>query len=80
MTGYTVHTGSTVKFSSSWDRIFSASPSKKSETEEGKTRKKSAEKLIKKSAKKKPAVKSQELTETTKKALAKKLSSKKVKR
>jgi hypothetical protein len=23
MTGYTVHTGSTVKFSSSWDRIFS---------------------------------------------------------
>lgn len=23
MTGYTVHTGSTVKFSNSWDRIFS---------------------------------------------------------
>ena len=30
MTGYTVHTGSTKKFSSSWDRIFSGS-TKKSE-------------------------------------------------
>lgn len=37
MTGYTVHTGSTVKFSGGWDRIFSgkkaakeaAAPSKK---------------------------------------------------
>ncbi len=25
MTGYTVHTGSTVKFSGGWDRIFSGS-------------------------------------------------------
>jgi hypothetical protein len=25
MTGYTVHTGSTVKFSDGWDRIFGAS-------------------------------------------------------
>ena len=25
MTGYTVHTGSTIKFSTSWDRIFSDS-------------------------------------------------------
>jgi hypothetical protein len=24
MTGYTVHTGSTVKFSNGWDRIFGA--------------------------------------------------------
>ncbi len=29
MTGYTVHTGSTVKFSSSWDRIFNGNSSSK---------------------------------------------------
>jgi hypothetical protein len=29
MTGYTVHTGSTVKFSGSWDRIFSEKTAKK---------------------------------------------------
>lgn len=29
MTGYTVHTGSTVKFSGSWDRIFSGKPTSK---------------------------------------------------
>lgn len=36
MTGYTVHTGSTVKFSGSWDRIFSgkkaAQPAAKKKT------------------------------------------------
>ncbi|MDB5388697.1 MAG: hypothetical protein JWM11_4343 [Planctomycetaceae bacterium] len=33
MTGYTVHTGSTDKFSSGWDQIFSAKKTaKKSET------------------------------------------------
>ncbi len=26
MTGYTVHTGSTVKYSSGWDNIFSGPP------------------------------------------------------
>lgn len=30
MTGYTVHTGSTKKFSSSWDRIFGGAKSTKS--------------------------------------------------
>ena len=30
MTGYTVHTGSTEKFSSGWDQIFSAGETKKS--------------------------------------------------
>jgi len=29
MTGYTVHTGSSVKFSEGWDKIFSKSPKKK---------------------------------------------------
>jgi hypothetical protein len=28
MTGYTVHTGSTVQFSQSWDRIFAAGGSR----------------------------------------------------
>lgn len=37
MTGYTVHTGSTVKFSNSWDRIFSkTSGSSKGENTAGK--------------------------------------------
>jgi hypothetical protein len=30
MTGYTVHTGSSLKFSSSWDRIFKETKSSKS--------------------------------------------------
>jgi hypothetical protein len=29
MTGYTVHTGSTVRFSEGWDNIFSGAPAKK---------------------------------------------------
>lgn len=29
MTGYTVHTGSTVQFSESWDRIFQQAPASK---------------------------------------------------
>jgi hypothetical protein len=28
MTGYTVHTGSTVKFSEGWDQIFAGTPKK----------------------------------------------------
>ena len=80
MTGYTVHTGSTVKFSSSWDRIFSESSSKKSEAKEVKAKKGTAAKLVKKVAKKKSAAKSLELAVTTKKAAVKKVSSKRVKR
>ena len=80
MTGYTVHTGSTVKFSSSWDRIFSASTSKKSETEETKVKNATAAKPLKKSLKKKSDAKPHGLPATTKKASAKKLSSKRVKR
>jgi hypothetical protein len=81
MTGYTVHTGSTVKFSTSWDRIFSESPSKKNVTEEPKVKKKAtATKLVKKSVTKKQAAKSLELSATTKKNTAKKLNSKRVKR
>jgi len=30
MTGYTVHTGTTVKFSDGWDKIFSKGAKKKS--------------------------------------------------
>lgn len=32
MTGYTVHTGSTVKFSNGWDEIFGGASSKKSDS------------------------------------------------
>ena len=42
MTGYTVHTGSTVKFSEGWDQIFrkpgAAKPKKKSATAASKKR------------------------------------------
>jgi hypothetical protein len=30
MTGYTVHTGSSIKFSDGWDKIFTKSTTKKS--------------------------------------------------
>jgi len=80
MTGYTVHTGSTVKFSSSWDRIFSAATSKKSGTEDTKAKKRTAAKPLKKSAKKKSDAKPQELRSKTGKAAAKKLITKRVKR
>jgi len=43
MTGYTVHTGSTTKFSSNWDRIFSGHP--------GTSKKPSVKKPAKKSKK-----------------------------
>ena len=43
MTGYTVHTGSTVKFSGGWDRVFSGK-------KPGKTAAKPAKKPGKKSA------------------------------
>jgi hypothetical protein len=45
MTGYTVHTGSSVKFSTGWDNIFSGPPHKTKATAK------------KKPAKKKPAPK-----------------------
>lgn len=55
MTGYTVHTGSNVKFSGGWDRIFSGtttgSKAKKSAVAEGK--KSDAKKSAKKKASKK---------------------------
>ncbi len=44
MTGYTVHTGSTEKFSSAWDRIFSGGKSKPAKKSTRKTAKKSAAK------------------------------------
>lgn len=41
MTGYTVHSGTTIKFSESWDRIFQTeavkTPKKKTESGSGKT-------------------------------------------
>ena len=45
MTGYTVHTGSSVQFSDGWDRIFGEKPSSKSKkksTKGAKAKKKSA--------------------------------------
>lgn len=33
MTGYTVHTGTTIKFSESWDRIFQERTAKPAKTE-----------------------------------------------
>ena len=48
MTGYTVHTGSTVRFSDGWDRIFGdndesdSSTTKKKPAKKTKTAKKSA--------------------------------------
>ncbi len=44
MTGYTVHTGTTVKFAGGWDRVFS-----------GKKSAESTSKAVKKMAKKTPA-------------------------
>ena len=41
MTGYTVHSGTTIKFSESWDRIFPAGTAK-SETEKKSPKKKTA--------------------------------------
>ena len=79
MTGYTVHTGSTVKFSSSWDRIFSASSAKKSESKGTKAKNETTEKPLKKGAKTKGAVKSQHVPANAKKAAVKKPSSKRTK-
>jgi len=48
VTGYTVHTGSSEKFSEGWDRIFSGSKQKQSKAATGgSTGKKSAAKLKK---------------------------------
>lgn len=54
MTGYTVHTGSTVKFSEGWDNIFSGAPAKKSATKKAAAKKVAAKKAVarKSSAKK----------------------------
>jgi hypothetical protein len=40
MTGYTVHTGSSVKFSAGWDNIFSGTPRKTKATAKKKPAKK----------------------------------------
>jgi hypothetical protein len=50
MTGYTVHTGTTVKFSGGWDRIFSGKKAKKKTP--GKPAKQLASASSKKGAKK----------------------------
>lgn len=41
MTGYTVHTGSTVKFSNGWDKIFSGATQKKHSTSKAASKKRS---------------------------------------
>ncbi|MCX7396057.1 MAG: hypothetical protein NTW75_18265 [Planctomycetales bacterium] len=44
MTGYTVHTGSNLKFSKSWDRIFKASRSTKKTDSSGTAKKQNSTK------------------------------------
>lgn len=44
MTGYTVHTGSTKKYSSGWDNIFSGKKTKKKATKKKAARKKTSRK------------------------------------
>jgi hypothetical protein len=53
MTGYTVHTGSSLKFSSSWDRIFKETRSSKSRDGQKQSKSASKAKGGKKPAKKK---------------------------
>lgn len=56
MTGYTVHTGSTEKFSDGWDRIFGGKPAKTTAGRKkaaGGGRKKAKNKSAKSRAKKK---------------------------
>lgn len=56
MTGYTVHSGTTVKFSESWDRIFQTSGAKSSESA-GAAKKKAASGPAKAKARSKRAAK-----------------------
>lgn len=56
MTGYTVHSGTTVKFSESWDRIFPASEAKSSKSA-GTAKKKAASGPAKAKARSKRAAK-----------------------
>jgi hypothetical protein len=51
MTGYTVHTGTSVKFSDGWDKIFSKGAKKKSTSPKPAAKKAAA---AKRSTKKKP--------------------------
>jgi hypothetical protein len=44
MTGYTVHTGTTVKFSDGWDKIFSKGAKKKPAAKKGTKKKLSVKK------------------------------------
>ena len=55
MTGYTVHTGSSVKFSSGWDRVFESTPSGKKSTQATPGKAEKTAKSTKKSAAKKAA-------------------------
>lgn len=64
MTGYTVHTGSSLKFSSGWDRVFegvkpagqtTASPAKKSALPARTSKKAAVKKTAKKANAKRPA-------------------------
>lgn len=58
MTGYTVHSGTTIKFSESWDRIFQEGAAKSAKTEKLPKKKKvsgtaKAKARVKRAAKKK---------------------------
>lgn len=56
MTGYTVHTGTTIKFSESWDRIFQEHAAKSTKTEKSPKKKpvsRTAKARVKRAVKKK---------------------------
>ncbi|WP_010587003.1 hypothetical protein [Schlesneria paludicola] len=71
MTGYTVHTGTSLKFSSGWDRIFQGRKPAKSTASEptaaSATKKKASKKAVKKAvAVKKTSVKKAAATKSVK--------------
>lgn len=51
MTGYTVHTGSSEKFSQGWDSIFKKGAGKKTATKKGTKAKAASKKSVKKKKK-----------------------------
>jgi len=57
MTGYTVHTGTSKKFTEGWDQIFGGKPSGKNTKKKAAKKKQAANASAKKAAKRKPAAK-----------------------
>ena len=75
MTGYTVHTGSTKKFSSSWDRIFSGAKTTGSQAAKKSDETSAPSKVLKKAAAKKAPTRAKSVP--VKKTAVKKVAAKK---